>query len=48
MLVMDSGLLNSSGIILYLLQRLKVIDVGIQAITASHDATYDSVLHAQQ
>ena len=33
-----SGLFDSSGIILYLLQRPGVIDVNTQAITASHDA----------
>ena len=32
------GLFDSSDITLYLLQRLKVIDVGTQASTASHDA----------
>ena len=34
-----SGLFDWSSIILCLLQRLGVIDVGTQAITASHDAT---------
>ena len=33
-----SRLFDSSGTILYLLQRLVLIDVGTQAITASHDA----------
>ena len=33
-----SELLDSFGIILYVLQRLGVIDVGTQAITASHNA----------
>ena len=33
-----SGFFDSSGIILYLLQGLGVIDVGTQAVTASHDA----------
>ena len=33
------GLFNSSGLILYLLQRVGVIDVGTQAVTPSHYAT---------
>ena len=33
-----SGLFDSSGIILYLLQRHGLIDVGTQVVIASHDA----------